>query len=41
MGAERMTPQGAALFAAEALLTGSAPLPGIGALLRGMTPSWR
>lgn len=35
---ERMTPQGAALFAADALLTGSAPLPQIGALLRGMTP---
>lgn len=38
LDAERMTPQGAALFAADALLTGSAPLPRIGALLRGMTP---
>ncbi len=37
-GPERMTPQGAALFAADALLTVSAPLPRIGALLRGMTP---
>lgn len=37
-GAERMTPQGALLFAADALLTGSAPLPRIAALLRGMTP---
>ncbi|MFE4331395.1 hypothetical protein ACFRQM_18790 [Streptomyces sp. NPDC056831] len=37
--AERMTPQGAALFAADALLTGSAPLPLIATLLRGMTPS--
>ncbi|WP_412079561.1 hypothetical protein ACLF6K_39155 (plasmid) [Streptomyces xanthophaeus] len=33
-----MTPQGATLFAADALLTGSAPLPRIAALLRGMTP---
>ncbi|MFE2186776.1 hypothetical protein [Streptomyces sp. NPDC059455] len=38
LGDERMTPQGAALFAADALLTGSAPLPRIGALLRGTTP---
>ncbi|MFE1907414.1 hypothetical protein ACFW96_27630 [Streptomyces gardneri] len=38
LGAERMTPQGAALFAADALLTGSAPLPSIGALLRGVAP---
>ncbi|MGW3932321.1 hypothetical protein ACWECC_30100 [Streptomyces microflavus] len=38
VGAERMTPQGAALFASDALLTGSAPLPRIGALLRGMAP---
>ncbi|MFD5510685.1 hypothetical protein ACFWIB_23350 [Streptomyces sp. NPDC127051] len=35
---EHLTPQGAALFAADALLTGSAPLPRIAALLRGMTP---
>jgi hypothetical protein len=35
---ERMTPQGASLFAAEAVLTGSAPMPRIGALLRAMTP---
>lgn len=33
-----MTPQGAALFAADALLTGSVPLPRIAALLRGMAP---
>ncbi|MFI9210538.1 hypothetical protein ACIGW7_20735 [Streptomyces sp. NPDC053253] len=38
LGAEPMTPQGAALFAADAVLTGKAPLPGIGALLRGMMP---
>ncbi|MFD9603832.1 hypothetical protein OG609_00265 [Streptomyces sp. NBC_01224] len=37
-GSERMTPQGAALFAADALLTGSVPLPRIAALLRGMAP---
>ncbi|MFI8091529.1 hypothetical protein ACIF9R_24950 [Streptomyces sp. NPDC086080] len=35
---ERLTPQGATLFAADALLTGSAPLPLVGALLRGMAP---
>ncbi|MFC8949503.1 hypothetical protein [Streptomyces rochei] len=38
LGDERMTPKGAALFAADALLTGSTPLPRIGALLRGVAP---
>ncbi|MEU1484553.1 hypothetical protein [Streptomyces sp. NPDC005752] len=38
LSAERMSPQGATLFAVDALLTGSAPLPRIGALLRGMSP---
>ncbi|MER6779593.1 MULTISPECIES: hypothetical protein [unclassified Streptomyces] len=37
-GSEPMTPRDAALFAADALLTGSAPLPRIAALLRGTTP---
>ncbi|WP_371605122.1 hypothetical protein OG345_42500 [Streptomyces sp. NBC_01220] len=38
LGAEGMTPQGASLLAADALLTGSTPLSSLGALLRGMSP---
>ncbi|MFJ5933907.1 hypothetical protein [Streptomyces sp. NPDC093071] len=37
-GGERMSPHGVSLFAADALLTGRAPMPMIGALLRGMMP---
>jgi hypothetical protein len=37
-GTEHMTPRGAALFAADTVLTGNASLPHMGSLLRAMLP---